>query len=59
MRSRKIKIIVFILFIVVVIGGGFYLSTKIQRNRIQKTGYKTNYNPNYIDSAVRAKNKHK
>ena len=57
MNPQKKKIIAFVVFLIVIIGGGFLLTTRINRNGIQKTGYKTEYNPNYVDSMVRAKNK--
>jgi hypothetical protein len=57
MKSNKAKILVFIIFLVLVVGGGFLLSMKIRKNAIQKTGFRTNHNPNYIDSMVRAKKK--
>lgn len=57
MKSQKTKLIIFICFLILVLGGGYLISRKISKNAIKKTGYKTQYNPNYIDSAVRAKSK--
>ncbi|MCC7298327.1 MAG: hypothetical protein IT244_08345 [Bacteroidia bacterium] len=58
MKNPKIKLVVFIVFLLLVIGGGYGLSTLIGRNSIKKTGFKTEHNPNYIDSMVRAKKGH-
>lgn len=55
MKPRKLKLIVFLVFLFLVIAGGYYFSTLINKNAIKKTGYKTEHNPGYIDSMVRAK----
>lgn len=57
MNSQKKKLLVVFIFVTVVIGGGYLLSTFIGRNSIKKLGYKTQHNPTYIDSMVRAKKK--
>lgn len=55
MKSRKIKLAVAVIFLLIVIGGGYLLSTRIQKHSIKKTGTKTEFNPVYIDSMVRAR----
>lgn len=57
MNSKKAKLIAAVIFLIIVIGGGYLLSTRIQKHSIRKTGVKTEFNPVYIDSMVRAKNK--
>jgi hypothetical protein len=53
-KSRN-KIVIFILFLILIIGGGYMLSRKIDKNGIQKTGYKTEHNPSFIDSSMKSK----
>lgn len=57
MNNSKSKLIILFIFLALIIGGGYLLSRRINRNGVKKTGFKTEYNPNYIDSAVRAKSK--
>lgn len=57
MKSKKTKLLVLLIFLLLVLGGGFLISRNISRNAIKKTGVKTDFNPGYIDSAVRAKSK--
>lgn len=55
MKSKRNKIIIAAIFLIIVLGGGYLFSTKISKNTIKKTGYKTNHNPSYIDSMMRLK----
>lgn len=55
MNSSRKKLLILFLFLFFLLGGGYILSRKINRNGIKKTGYRTEHNPNYIDSAIKAK----
>ena len=61
MNQKKIKIVVAIGFIAMVlaVGYGFYKIKLQNRKVVKKQGYRTHYNPSYIDSMVRAKTKKK
>jgi hypothetical protein len=59
MQKKSHKIIALILFIAVILGTGFVMyHYKLKgRKSLRKGGYRTDYNPRYVDSMVRAKKK--
>lgn len=57
LNSQRKKLILLVLFLTVVLAGGYWFSLKINRNKVKKTGFKTEFNPSYIDSMVQAKKK--
>jgi hypothetical protein len=61
MKQKSVKIAVAVAFILLILGVGFtFYKVKLKdRKTVKKQGYRTNYNPSYIDSMVRAKRKKK
>jgi Tfp pilus assembly protein PilO len=59
MKQKKVKIVIALGFIFLILGVGFaFYRAKLQnRKTVKKQGYRTHYNPSYIDSMVRAKRK--
>ena len=59
MQKKSHKIIALILFIAIILGTGFVMyHYKLKgRKSLRKGGYRTDYNPRYVDSMVRAKKK--
>lgn len=61
MKQKSIKVAIATGFILLVLGVGFaFYQVKLKNRKVvKKQGYRTNYNPSYIDSMVRAKRKKK
>lgn len=59
MKSKRIKLIIVIAFILLILGmGALFYQMKIKgRKTVRKQGYRTEYNPVYLDSMVRARKK--
>lgn len=57
MQSKKVKIAVLMIFLAIVLGFGalFYFMKIKGHSVVRKKGYRTEYNPVYVDSMVRAK----
>jgi hypothetical protein len=53
--NNKTKLRVLLIFVVVLVGGGFLLATLIPETGIKKTGYKTKVNPSYIEDKLQEK----
>lgn len=59
MQKKSHKIVALIVFITIILGTGFVIyHYKLKgRKSLRKGGYRTDYNPRYVDSMVRAKKK--
>lgn len=59
MQKKSHKITALIVFIFIILGTGFvFYQYKLKgRKSLRKGGYRTDYNPRYVDSMVRAKQK--
>ena len=61
MQKKSHKIIALVAFIAIILGTGYVIyQYKLKgRKSLRKGGYRTDYNPRYVDSMVRAKQKQK
>jgi hypothetical protein len=59
MQKKSHKIIALVAFITIILGTGYVIyQNKLKgRKSLRKGGYRTDYNPRYVDSMVRAKQK--
>lgn len=57
MKNKSIKLIIAIAFIAMILGmGALFYQIKIKGHKtVKKQGYRTEYNPSYLDSMVRAR----